>query len=75
MYIGNLLNNSEFNFNAPCRVIRYIGPNDEAQTVFDSTESGDFPFDLAFKTISAINMGSDGVVEIEYVDMYGDIEE
>ena len=67
MYIGDLINNPEFNFNAPVRVLQYRG-GDETVTVFDSTVSGDIHFDLMFKSITAINPGDDGVLEIEYTD-------
>ena len=40
MYIHELLNNPEFNFNAPVRILKYLG-GDETVTVFDSTVSGD----------------------------------
>ena len=58
MYIHELLNNPEFNFNAPVRILK----------VFDSTVSGDIHFDLMMKSITAINPGDDGVLEIEYAD-------
>ena len=72
MLIGDRLCNPQFSFNAPVRVLHYLGTDDDTETVFDSTESGDFPYDLAFKSISAINTGDDGVLEIEYVDLIGD---
>ena len=65
MYIHELLNNPEFNFNAPVRILKYLG-GDETVTVFDSTVSGDIHFDLMMKSITAINPGDDGVLEIEY---------
>ena len=67
MYIHELLNNPEFNFNAPVRILKYLG-GDETVTVFDSTVSGDIHFDLMMKSITAINPGDDGVLEIEYAD-------
>ena len=67
MYIGDLINNPEFNFNPHFRILRYLD-GDETRTVFDSTVSGDIHFDLMFKTITAINTGDDGVLEIEYAD-------
>ena len=67
MYIHELLNNPEFNFNAPVRILNYLG-GDETITVFDSTVSGDMHFDLMFQTITAINTGDDGILEIEYAD-------
>ena len=56
MYIHELLNNPEFNFNAPVRILKYLG-GDETVTVFDSTVSGDIHFDLMMKSITAINPG------------------
>lgn len=67
MYIGDLINNPEFSFNAPLRILWDKG-GDEFVTVFDSAISGDISFDLMFKRISAINTGDDGVIEIEYLD-------
>ena len=67
MYIGDLINNPEFNFNAPVRILKYLG-DDKTVTVFDSTISGDIHFDLKFKSVIAINPGDDGVLEIEYAD-------
>ena len=67
MYICDLINNPAFNFNASFRILRYLG-GDETVTVFDSTVSGDIHFDLMFQTITAINTGDDGVLEIEYAD-------
>ena len=65
MTIGDLVNSRQFNFNAPFRILWYCG-EDETVTVFDSTESGDLPFELMQKWITAINTGDDGVLEIEY---------
>ena len=67
MYICELLNNPEFNFNAPVRILRYLG-DDETETMFDSSVSSDIHFDLMMKSITAINPGDDGVLEIEYAD-------
>ena len=67
MYIGDLIDNTEFSFNAQIRII-WRKDNNETITVFDSTISGDMSFDLMFKRISAINMGNDGVLEIEYTE-------
>ena len=74
MRIGELVNNPEFSFNAPLRILHYLGHEDETRTVFDTTVSGwgDLPFDLIDKSISAINTGDDGVIEIEYVDLVSD---
>ena len=67
MYIHELITNPEFSFNAPFRILQYLG-GDETVTVFDSTVSGDIHFDLMMKYITAINTGDDGVLEIEYAD-------
>lgn len=64
MTVSELINNTEFNFNAPFRILKYLG-GDETVTLFDSTKSGDIHFDLMFKSISAINTGDDGILEIE----------
>ena len=68
MYICDLINNPTFNFNAPFRILKYLG-DDKTETMFDSTISGDIHFDLMMKSITAINPGDDGVLEIEYVDL------
>ena len=63
------------------RVIRYVpapdaldkdgnlicGGEGTSTVVFDSTVSGDFPPDLLWKEITAINEGDDGVPEVEYM--------
>ena len=67
MYIHELINNPEFNFNAPFRILCYLG-GDETVTMFDSTISGDIHFELMTKYITAINPGDDGILEIEYAD-------
>ena len=64
MRVTELVNNPEFNFNAPFRILKYIG-EDKTVTVFDSTKSADISFDIMFSNISAINPGDDGVLEIE----------
>ena len=64
MRVMELVNNPEFNFNAPFRILKYIG-EDKTVTVFDSTKSADISFDIMFSNISAINPGDDGVLEIE----------
>lgn len=64
MRVAELINNPEFNFNVPFRILKYLG-GDETVTVFDSTKSADISFDLMVKSISAINAGDDGVIEIE----------
>ena len=49
MYIHELLNNPEFNFNAPVRILKYLG-GDETVTVFDSTVSGAENADSLYST-------------------------
>ena len=67
MFIQELLKNQTFNFNAPYRILKYIG-GDETVTVFDSRVSGDIPNGLIWECISAINLGEDGVLEIEFAE-------
>ena len=67
MFIGDLINNPEFSFDAPLRILWNRGGN-ETVTVFDSTVSGDIHFDLMMRRITAISMGEDGVVEIEFTN-------
>ena len=68
MLIHELVNNPEFGFNVPFRIRQYIG-DDDTITAFDSTISGDIPFDLMSKHVTAINTGEDGVLEIEYSEL------
>lgn len=65
MYIGDLIDNTEFSFNTQFRIIWNRG-NGEKITVFDTTISGDMSYDLMFEKIYAINTGKDGILEIEY---------
>ena len=45
-----------------------IGGEGTSTVVFDSTTgSGDFPFDLMMKEVTAINEGSDGTAELEFM--------
>ena len=67
MYIHELFKNQTFNFNAPFRILKYIG-GDETVTAFDSKVSGDIPNGLIWECISAINLGEDGVLEIEFAE-------
>ena len=69
MTIGELINNPEFTFNAPFRILYYSGEGDETTVMYDSekAETGDISFDLMDRTITAINIGDDGVLEIEYM--------
>lgn len=64
MRIGELLNNPCFPFNADFRIVKRS--ENESVLMYDSTLSPDLPFDLMGNHISAINNGSDGIVEIEY---------
>ena len=65
MYICELINSPDFSFDAPLRIIRRRNDG-EAVTVFDSTVSGDIHFDVMFRTVTAVSIGADGVIEIEY---------
>ena len=67
MYIHELLKNPTFNFNAPFRILKYIG-GDETVTLFDSAASGNIPDELMEESIIAINTGDDGVLEIEFAE-------
>lgn len=65
----------------PFRVIQYTpapdvrdengnlvcGGEGESIVVFDSTQSGDIPFDLYRRDIIAVNTGDDGIPELEYM--------
>ena len=70
MYIGDIVNNSEFYFNAPFRVVKFVlgvvDELDEYRVMYDSTVSPDFPFDLAFTKVSEIRAGEDGILEFVY---------
>lgn len=75
MRIEELVNNAEFTFNVPFRILEYVGTEDDPDKtikVFDSAESGDVPFDVMHRYISAVNEGDDGVIEIEYVRLIGE---
>lgn len=50
----------------PFRVISVSHSSMPDQTVYDSTKSPDFPFDLAFTTVTHVQVAPDGVTEIEY---------
>ncbi len=65
MYIHELINNPDFIFDIPFRIISYC-EDGRAFTVFDSTVSGDIHFDLMMRSISAITTGDDGILEIRY---------
>jgi len=43
------------------------GGEGKSAVVFDSTISGDLPFDLPWREITAINEGDDGVTELEFI--------
>ena len=66
MRISDLINNREFCFNVPFRIMKYIG-EDNTIEVYSYDNKNDIPYEVTQKWISAINIGSDGIVEIEYV--------
>lgn len=75
MRIGDLINNPEFSFNVPFRILEYIGtPEDPDKTLlmYDSESTRPFPESLGERWISAINQGDDGVMEIEYIVLIGE---
>ena len=66
MLVHELLNNPEFTFNPPVRIQKYDFDYDSVNVLWEESESsGDIPYDIYGMTISAINMGDDGKVEIE----------
>lgn len=68
MRIIDLVSNSEFNFNVPFRIVKYIPEDDECITMYESEQyDNDVPVDLLLKWITAINEGDDGILEIEYM--------
>lgn len=74
MYIADLINNTTFDFNAPFRIVHYIGGDDpkdfdRSEVVFDTTK-GDYDIMplLMVQEITAVNAGDDGVLEIEYTN-------
>ena len=66
MYIYELINNPDFSFNVPFRIVSHL-EDERDVTVFDSTVSGDIHFDLMMRPISSIKAGKDGVLEIKYL--------
>lgn len=72
MRIHELVRNGDFSFNAPFRILKYLGLNDindvETVTVFDSEVNDEIPHDVLMQFIIAINKGADGVLEIEYAE-------
>ena len=75
MRIKELVNNAEFSFNFPFRILKYAGDEDDMDKtvlMYDSESPEEMPDDVADRWISAINEGDDGVMEIEYVRLIGE---
>ena len=73
MKIGELIDNGEFSFNASFKIYKYEPPEigfEEGETtlVFDSDNDFDIDYKLLCQDITAINQGTDGAIEIEYVE-------
>lgn len=69
MRIFDLIENLNFSFNAPFRIVKYLGEGDETQIVYDSEKDTEkIPFEVMTSPITAINTGDDGVLEIEYIE-------
>lgn len=72
MRISELVSNSEFNFNVPFRIVKYIPEDDECITMYESEQyNNNIPINVFNKWITAINEGDDGVLEIEYIELLG----
>ena len=75
MRICDLVNNAEFCFNVPFRILEYVGTEDDPDKtllVYDSESPEEIPDDVQNRWISAINEGDDGVMEIEFVRLIGE---
>ena len=75
MKIKDLINNAEFTFNVPFRILEYVGTEDDMDKtllVYDSESQEEIPDDVNNRWISAINEGDDGVMEIEFVRLIGE---
>lgn len=75
MRIKELVNNAEFSFNVPFRILEYVGDEDNPDKtvlMYDSESPEEMPDDVADRWISAVNEGDDGVMEIEYVRLIGE---
>ena len=77
MRIRDLVNNMEFSFNVRFRILEYVGTDDDPDktiVVYDSESLKEIPDDVQNRWISAINTGDDGVMEIEFIKLYGEDE-
>ena len=75
MKIKDLINNAEFTFNVPFRILEYVWTEDDPDKtllVYDSESPEEIPDDVNNRWISAINEGDDGVMEIEFVRLIGE---
>ncbi len=75
MRIKDLVNNAEFCFNFPFRILEYVGTDDDPDrtiTVYESESPEEIPDDVQNRWISAINEGDDGVMEIEFIRLIGE---
>lgn len=83
--VGQLIDNPEFSFNVPFRICEYVDTTTEealkngdeltGETIVwydDDEDEKDIPEDIKRRWISAINIGDDGVLEIEFVRLYGE---
>ena len=83
--VGQLIDNPEFSFNVPYRICEYVDIRTEEQIdngeeieleeivwYESSNPAEDVPEDIKRRWISAINIGDDGVLEIEFVRLYGE---
>ena len=83
--VGQLIDNPEFSFNIPYRICEYVDIRTEEQIdngeeieleeivwYESSNPAEDVPEDIKRRWISAINVGDDGVMEIEFVRLYGE---
>lgn len=72
MHVFDLIDNREFTFNIPFRIVKYVGwddeDSDETITLYDSQNPSEPDVDLRKFWITAINEGDDGVMEIEVDD-------
>ena len=66
MKVRDMIYNHEFTFNLEIRIMKYDFDTDESTILYeDLRDKGVIPEDIMDSWISAVNMGDDGVVEIE----------
>ena len=66
MKVRDMICNHEFTFNLEIRIMKYDFDTDESTVLYeDLRDKGIIPEDIMDSWISAVNMGDDGVVEIE----------